>query len=152
MKKILFVLVLALLFTQYSIVYSADNALPSEKLCGLWEGDYFFPPGIGLYGNPSKMLITPSLSGLFYWHNSSFDGSELIKFQISISENQLVFVDLEKPEKIRIKGNLSEINKLKGECTFIHSQGSFSNFTKVRDLTIEEKQLPLSELEGLVTK
>jgi hypothetical protein len=155
MKKWIMVLTLISLVIFSFPVYASEDSMTPENLCGIWEGNYVFIPAgreLSQMNAAGKILITPDLRGLFSWNSYGYLWQEVLDGQGDINSNNLIIRDRENPDIIRVKANLTGNNKLEGEIQTKNSKGSFSNFKKVRDLTSEEKQWSLSQLEGLIKK
>jgi hypothetical protein len=154
MKKFfLLTLGLALFFALASIAYSAEEALTPEKLSGMWEGGYTFVFANTFSATSScRALFTPNLNGIMRCRGQH--GSFLFVFdgQGDIVNNQLIIRDQEMPNTVRLKAYITSKNKLEGELKLPKSNGDLSGFKKIRELTDEEKQLPLAQLEGLLKK
>jgi hypothetical protein len=152
-KKLIFLtLAMALFFALTSIAYSADEALTPEKVSGIWEGSYYVTWSNDGYRHrfTCRILITPTLSGVLNCINLNQGSWQFDLSQGEIISNQLVMRDLKNTDTIRIKANITGKNILEGEFQGINNKGDLFNFKKKRDLTAEEKQRPLSQLEGLV--
>jgi|WetSurMetagenome_2_1015567.scaffolds.fasta_scaffold330912_2 hypothetical protein len=143
---------MALSFALTSITYSAEEALTPENLSGIWQGYGHLTGGFGIKSRVGcRRLITPTLSILFRCNSQGLNGRPEYDFdQGEIINNQLVVRDQEKPDIIRIKANINSKNALEGTIEIPRHFGDLVNFKKARALTEEEKQRPLSQLEGLV--
>jgi hypothetical protein len=151
MKKLFFlILAIASLFALASITYSADEALTPEKLSGIWKGSArLIAPGQAYFDHSCRLLITPSLNGLLRCNSQmgnpayDFDQGEIIN-------NQLVVRDREMPNTIRLKAYITSKNRLEGEVQLRRVKGDLYGCKKIRELTDEERQMPLAQLEGLL--
>jgi hypothetical protein len=143
---------MALFFALTSIAFSTDEALTPENLSGIWQGYGHLTGGFGIKSRVScKLLITSTLSSLLRCTAAGLNGQPEYDFdQGEIINNQLVVHDREKPDIIRMKANINSKNALEGTIEIPRHFGDLLNFKKARALTDEEKQRPLSQLEGLV--
>jgi hypothetical protein len=148
-KGSLLVLAMTLFIILCSFVYAAEEALTPEKLCGVWEGNLL----ISFRDNPtrfscnSKLLITQNLNGFFAYTMMGSRSIRLLDVPGEIVNDQLLMRDR---VTIKVKVKMNAKNMLEGEATPHSITGDLTKFKKVRDLTNEEKQLPLEDLKKLV--
>ena len=150
MKKLfLMTVAITLFFALLSIAYSADEVLTSEKLCGIWEGYFNYQPRFGVpRTSSSRLLITPNLSGIFFYRSQYDSYVKFLDGQGEIVNNELV---MREKVLIRIKLKMDAKNILEGEGTTDDlNKGNLTKLKKVRDLTDAEKQKTLEELAGLM--
>ena len=157
MRKLFFILAIALSFALTSIAYSADEALSPEKLSGIWRGDWKSDQfaqiqGVSTMPGPydCRILITASLNAVFYCTHSlgGRTWDPILDGHGEIINNQLIIHDLANPDKIRMKAYITSKNRLEGET--YNFKGALLNFNKIRDLTNEERQHSLSQLQNLL--
>jgi hypothetical protein len=155
MKKLFCgIMAVVLFFALTSIAFSADEALTPEKISGIWQGAYnTISANDGYrYSTSCKLLITPNLNGIINseapWGGYSFIFG--LNGQGDIVNNQLIIRDRENPSVIRLKAHITKKNHLEGDFQGIQSKGDIVGCKKIRELTDEEKQWPLAQLEGLL--
>jgi hypothetical protein len=154
MKKIFFfTLALALVLSLASIGYAADEALTPEKLCGIWEGNYNIDStrvGLPRYSAKCRILFKSDLSGIMRYNTVAGMYKVVFDGQRDINNNQLIIRDPENPDIVRLKAYMTKKNKLEGEFQGKVSFGDLVGFKKIRDLTDDEKQQSMEQLEILL--
>ena len=156
MKKVIFwASTVIFFFTLTSLAFSENEAMTPEKISGIWEGIYTYSPNIG--GTPfgrvrCLALFTPNLNGIMRWFPITGPDRFVFDGQGDIVNNQLIIRDRKNPDIIRIKAYITGKNRLEGDTKIpVHTPMSvINNFKKIRELTDEEKQQSLSQLEGLL--
>jgi len=141
---------LVFFFALTSIAYSADEALTPEKICGIWEGTLSLEtPGYPRYFAPCRILFKPDLTGILRYNTPNAALKYVLDGKGDISNNQLIIRDRENPDIIRLKAYMTKKNLLEGNFKGKLSSGDLSDLKKIKELKDEEKELPLSQLEGL---
>ena len=156
-KGLLVVLTMVLFFTLTSLAYSSEKALTTENISGIWNG-YFAVTlrGEGKAIGTCKILITPSLTGVVSCSSDKFGKwKDVLDGQGEIINNQLVIRDRKNPDIIRLKAYMKSNKVVEGDYNHLYGtprdyKGDLLKFKKIRDLNDEEKQWPLSQLQGLL--
>ena len=154
-KSLLAVLAMVLFLTLTSVVYSAEEALTPEKISGIWKG-YFLTiiTSLGRAELSCRVLITPSLTGVVSCSGPAVGKwQDVLDGQGNIISNQLVILDRKNPDVTRLKAYITSKNLMEGDYQHLGNpdyKGNLIKFKKIRDLTDEEKQRPLSQLKGLL--
>ncbi len=154
-KGILCSLAMVLFLTLSSVAFSAEEALTPERISGIWKGYLVASiPGLGRGELTCQILITPGLTAVVSCsHDKAGRWKDILDVKGAISDNQLVIRQQKEPETIRLKAYITSKNRMEGYY-FHHASRSYDGdlikFKKVRDLSDEEKQQPLSQLKDLV--
>jgi hypothetical protein len=153
-KSIFWALTVIFLFTFTSLAFSEEEAMTPEKISGIWEGrcNVILNDMAGVWRNSCRALFTPNLNGIMSCRGQSAPFKFVFDGQGDIVNNHLIIYDREKPSVIRIEAYITSKNQLEGG---IRPTGNIKTrdllgFKKIRELTDEEKQLPLAQLEGLL--
>jgi hypothetical protein len=150
-KGIFWALTIIFLFTFTSLAFSEEQAMTPEKISGIWEGGYhYINDGGYIELNPGRVIFTPNLNGIMRVYSQMGQFDFVFDGHGDIVNNQMIIRDREKTSMVRIKASITRKNRLEGEVRFPLNQGDISGFKKIRDLTDEEKQLPLTQLKGLL--
>ena len=153
-KGIFWALTVIFFFTFISLAFSEEEAMTPEKISGIWEGRYNYITSFQAmaWRNSCRALFTPNLNGIMSCRGHSGPFKFVFDGQGDIVNNHLIIYDREKPSVIRIEAYITSKNQLEGDIppTGNIKKGDLLGFKKIRELTDEEKQLPLAQLEGLL--
>jgi hypothetical protein len=150
-KGIFWVLTVFFLFALTSLAFSEEEPMTPGKISGIWKGNYNYIPG----GAPRqtclcRAIFTPNLNGIMSCFGQGGQFDFIFDGKGDIVNNQLIIRYRENPNWIRIEARITKKNRLEGEVHDDKRRGDIAGFKKIRELTDEEKQWPLSKLKGLL--